>query len=161
MKKQIIYPNLIPRLFASTLDLTLLAIISNPITTFISWKLSLYLFKTNITKITINSMQASELTEYISTGNLFWYLLLISIMNFLITGAYFVGFWIYYSATPGKMIMKMTIVDAYTLAKPTKWQFVKRFLGYVTILFGIWFVPFSKQHRALHDRLSGTLVIKS
>ena len=161
MKKQIIYPNLIPRLFASTLDLTLLAIISNPITTFISWNLSLYFFKTNITKITINSMQASELTEYISTGNLFWYLLLISIMNFLITGAYFVGFWTYYSATPGKMIMKMTIVDADTLAKPTKWQFVKRFLGYVTILFGIWFVPFSKQHRALHDRLSGTLVIKS
>lgn len=161
MKKQIIYAILIPRLFASTLDLALLSIISNPITTFISWKLSQYFFKVNITEITLDSLRSSELTEYIDAGSLFWYILLISIMNLLITGSYFVGFWIRYSATPGKMIMRMKIVDAVTLEKPTKLQFVKRFLGYITVPFGIWFVPFSKQHRALHDKLSGTAVIKN
>lgn len=161
MKKQIIYADLIPRLFASTLDLALLAIISNPVTTFVSWKLSLYLFKVNITNITIDSLRVSELAEYIDTKSLLLYILLVFIMNFLITGTYFVGFWTYCSATPGKMIMRMKIVDAETLEKPTKWQFVKRFLGYITIPLGIWFVPFSKQHRALHDILSGTAVIKN
>ena len=161
MKKQIIYAILIPRLFASTLDLALLSIISNPITTFISWKLSQYFFKVNIKEITIESLRGSELSQYISSSSLFWYILLISIINLLIVGSYFVGFWMRYSATPGKMIMRMKIVDAATLEKPTKLQFIKRFLGYITIPFGIWFVPFSKNHRALHDKLSGTAVIKN
>lgn len=161
MKKQIIYALLIPRLFASTLDLALLSIISNPVTTFISWKLSHYFFKVNIAELTIDSLRTSKLTEYVDAGSLFWYILLVCTMNLLITGTYFVGFWIRYSATPGKMIMRMKIVDADTLEKPTKLQFVKRFLGYVTIPFGIWFVPFSKNHRALHDKLSGTAVIKN
>lgn len=74
---------------------------------------------------------------------------------------YFIGFWIYWSATPGKMIMHMKIVDENTLQQPTKWQLIKRFFGYLTALFGIWSIIFSKQRQALHDKIAKTVVIKS
>ncbi len=161
MKKQIIYPNLIPRIFASTLDLFLLSIIATPITSFISFKLSMFLFKVNIAEITIMTIQNQQFAHTINFSSMVIYIILIFIMNFVIIGTYFVSFWIYYSATPGKMIMHMKIVDAVTLEKPSKWQFIRRFFGYMTVLFGVWFIVFSKQRQALHDKIAGTVVIKS
>lgn len=161
MKKQIIYPNFIPRVFASTLDLFLLSIIATPITTFISFQLSTFLFKVNIAEITIKTIGGQEFAHDITASKVLLYIILISIMNFIIMGSYFIIFWIYYSATPGKMIMHMKIVDAETLGKASKWQLVKRFCGYISILFGVWFIVFSKQRQALHDKIAGTTVIKS
>lgn len=161
MKKQIIYPNLVPRIFASTLDLFLLSILATPITTFISFKLSTFLFDVNIAEITIKAIGGQEFDHDITMSKVLIYIILIALMNFIIVGTYFIVFWIYYSATPGKMIMHMKIVDAATLGKPSKWQLIKRFCGYMSILFGIWFIVVSKQRQALHDKIAGTAVIKS
>ncbi|XVN43378.1 MAG: RDD family protein [Candidatus Rickettsia vulgarisii] len=162
MKKQIIYPTLIPRIFASTLDLFILSIVATPITTFINYKLSILLFKASIAEILVKAAaEQSESIPEISLNNLFLYIVLILIVNFCIVGMYFIGFWIRWGATPGKMIMHMKIVDEDTLEQPTKWQLIKRFFGYLTALLGIWSVVFSKQRQALHDKIAKTVVIKS
>ena len=44
-------------------------------------------------------------------------------------------FWIYKSATPGKMVIDAIIVDADTLGPPTKLQLIVRYLGYYVSIF--------------------------
>jgi uncharacterized RDD family membrane protein YckC len=46
-------------------------------------------------------------------------------------GVVVVLFWIYRSATPGKMILNMEIVDAKTGEKPTRKQCIIRYVGYI------------------------------
>ena len=82
-------------------------------------------------------------------------------MNFILMGTYFVNFWKYLGATPGKLVMGMKIVDATTLERPTTYQLIKRFCGYLTALFGIWSILFTAHRQALHDKMSSTIVIKS
>ncbi len=167
MKKQIIYPTLIPRIFASTLDLALIAVPAYLIINFISLRLSLLFFKVSPPEMLKILMQSAEnsassvAAENINFSNLLSYNILMYLATFIIYGLYFVGCWNYYGATPGKIIMHMRIVDAVTFAKPKKWQLIKRFCGYISALFGIWSIVFSKQRQALHDKIAGTVVIKS
>ena len=74
-------------------------------------------------------------------------------------------FWIYKSATPGKMITGLTIVDAKTGGKPSTGQFIGRYLGYylsMTPLFlGIIWVGIDKRKQGWHDKLAGTVVIRN
>ncbi|CAN0568580.1 unnamed protein product, partial [Ectocarpus sp. 12 AP-2014] len=51
--------------------------------------------------------------------------------------------------------------DALPISTPTTFQLIKRFLGYITALIGIWTILFSKKGLALHDKIAGTVVIKS
>lgn len=74
------------------------------------------------------------------------------------------AFWIYKSATPGKMATKLTIVDAKTGGQPATAKFIVRYIGYflATIPFGLgllW-VAFDKRKRGWHDMLAGTVVIR-
>ncbi|WP_341756630.1 MULTISPECIES: RDD family protein [unclassified Candidatus Tisiphia] len=161
MNKQIIYPKLIPRLFASCLDSFLLSIFTTPITTFILSRLSLLFFKANIADIIIMGSKKPELLQNVTASGVFTLFILMLLINLALVATYFIGFWVYCGATPGKLIMHMKIVDAITLEKPNKCQLIKRFCGYVLVLVGIWFILFSKQHQALHDKIAGTVVIKS
>jgi uncharacterized RDD family membrane protein YckC len=73
-------------------------------------------------------------------------------------------FWVYRSATPGKMVINAVIVDANTLGKPTTGQFIGRYLGYFvsTIPFGLgllW-VGWDPRKQGWHDKLAGTVVIR-
>ena len=74
-------------------------------------------------------------------------------------------FWVYKSATPGKMVTKLTIVDAKTGGKPSTGQFIRRYLGYyismLPLFLGILWVGFDKRKQGWHDKLAGTVVIKS
>jgi len=72
-------------------------------------------------------------------------------------------FWFYKSSTPGKMLLRMKIVDAKTGGIPSKKQFLKRFFGYILsvlpIGIGFMWIYYDKKHQGLHDKLAGTLVI--
>jgi hypothetical protein len=76
-------------------------------------------------------------------------------------GAYFITFWRKFGATPGKMFLRMKIVDADTLERPSLRNLTKRFLGYITAIIGIWSIVFSKRSMAIHDKIANTIVIKS
>jgi uncharacterized RDD family membrane protein YckC len=76
-------------------------------------------------------------------------------------GVYFVGFWRKFGATPGKMLLRMKIVDAQDYdVRPSTSRLIKRFLGYITAIIGLWSILISKQGQAMHDRIAGTVVIK-
>lgn len=73
-------------------------------------------------------------------------------------------FWIFKSATPGKMLLRMVIVDAGTFEKPTTRQYIIRSLGYFvsTLILGLgfmWIYLDKKTHRGWHDLLANTAVI--
>ncbi len=74
-------------------------------------------------------------------------------------------FWIYKSATSGKMATKLTIVDAKTGGKPSTGQLIGRYLGYfvsmIPLFLGIIWVGIDKRKQGWHDKLAGTVVIKS
>ena len=73
--------------------------------------------------------------------------------------------WIYKSATPGKMLTGLIIVDAKTGEKPSARQFIVRYLGYyvsiIPLSLGIIWVGIDKRKQGWHDKLAGTVVIKT
>ena len=74
-------------------------------------------------------------------------------------------FWVYKSSTPGKMATKLTIVDAKTGGKPSKGQFIVRYLGYyvsmIPLFLGIIWVGIDKRKQGWHDKIAGTVVIRN
>lgn len=74
-------------------------------------------------------------------------------------------FWRYRSATPGKMLLGLRIVDAKTGGKPTSGQLFIRYLGYYVSLIplGIGFIVigFDARKQGWHDKMSSTCVVKS
>ncbi|MBL0318882.1 MAG: RDD family protein [Alphaproteobacteria bacterium] len=72
-------------------------------------------------------------------------------------------FWISKNATPGKTLFKLKIVDAETLAEPSKKQYVIRLMGYMlaTLPLGLGFIwiVFSSKGQGWHDIISHTVVI--
>lgn len=74
-------------------------------------------------------------------------------------------FWHYKQATPGKMIFSARVVDARTGKTLGVGQSIVRYLGYFvsTIPFGLgllW-VAFDPKKQGWHDKLAGTVVIRS
>jgi uncharacterized RDD family membrane protein YckC len=169
MKKQIIYPKFISRLFSTTLDFILLSIIVTPIMRYVSRYIFILVFKNFLTihniyirnYIDIASVtQMKEFMQNITGINLLYYSSLIVLCNVSLTGAYFILFWIYRGATPGKMILNFKIVDSETMDNATKYQLIKRFFGCFLAPIGILFILFTKRNQALHDKIASTVVIK-
>ena len=74
-------------------------------------------------------------------------------------------FWIYRQATPGKMALSIRIVDAATGKPPSTGQCVGRYFAYFVSIFplglGLLWVAFDKRKQGWHDKLAGTVVIRS
>lgn len=87
------------------------------------------------------------------------------ILNYLLPAIVVIIFWIYRSATPGKMMLKLTIVDAKTGGHPSKGQYIGRYLAYyvsaIPLFLGLIWVGFDKRKQGWHDMLAGTLVVKN
>lgn len=73
-------------------------------------------------------------------------------------------FWIYRSATPGKMIVRAKIIDAKTGGKPSTGQLIGRYFGYyvsmIPLFLGFIWVAFDKRKQGWHDKLAGTVVVR-
>jgi len=73
-------------------------------------------------------------------------------------------FWHFKSATPGKMILGMKIVDARTLGNVSTGRLCLRYLGYyvsgLVIGLGLFWVGWDRRKQGWHDKIAGTLVIK-
>jgi uncharacterized RDD family membrane protein YckC len=86
------------------------------------------------------------------------------VFSYLAPACAIIVFWSYRSATPGKMILRLTIVDASTGASPSTRQFVLRYLGYylatIPLLLGILWVGIDRRKQGWHDKLAGTVVIR-
>lgn len=72
-------------------------------------------------------------------------------------------FWIVKSATPGKMLLKLKIVDADTLLATTPQKLLVRYLAYVVsaipLFIGYFWVLLDKRKQGWHDKIVNTVVI--
>ena len=91
----------------------------------------------------------------------FWDLL----FNYVLPATVVILFWIAKSATPGKMLFKLIIIDEKTGGKPSVGQLIGRYLGYyvsmLPLMLGIICVGIDQRKQGWHDKLAGTLVVKS
>ena len=87
------------------------------------------------------------------------------LINWFLPAVAVVLFWIYRQATPGKIAIGARIVDARTGAKPGTGQLVGRYLGYyvsiIPLMLGILWVAFDPRKQGWHDKLAGTVVVRS
>ncbi len=86
-------------------------------------------------------------------------------VNGLLPAVAVILFWMYRQATPGKMAIGAKIVDAKTLGKPSTGQMIGRYCAYylstIVFLLGFIWVGFDARKQGWHDKLAGTLVVRS
>ncbi len=86
------------------------------------------------------------------------------LIQYLLPFAVTVMFWVYKSATPGKMILGLKIVDEQTLIPTTGGKLALRYLGYyvstLVLFLGFLWVIWDKKKQGWHDKMAGTVVIK-
>jgi uncharacterized RDD family membrane protein YckC len=73
-------------------------------------------------------------------------------------------FWVYRSATPGKMAIHAKIVDAKTGLPPSTGQLIGRYLAYyvstIPLCLGFLWVAWDPRKQGWHDKLAGTVVVR-
>ncbi|NIP39067.1 MAG: RDD family protein [Candidatus Dadabacteria bacterium] len=133
------------RLFAAILDSVLIAIVTLPIL----WGI-------------YGNEYFDSGSEYFEMSNMirgFWDF----IISWVLPAVAVILFWIYRSATPGKMYFELKVVDAATGEKPALGQSIIRYLGYfvstLPLLLGLIWVAFDKKKQGWHDKIANTYVI--
>ena len=86
------------------------------------------------------------------------------VLTYLLPAIAIILLWVHRSATPGKAIMRLKIVDAKTGGKPSKRQMVIRYFGYyaatLPLFVGMFWMGWDRRKQGWHDKLAGTLVIR-
>lgn len=76
-----------------------------------------------------------------------------------------IAFWLYRQATPGKMVLSLRVVDATTGGPLSVGQSIGRYLGYyvstIPLFMGLIWVALDRRKQGWHDKLAGTVVIRS
>ena len=76
-----------------------------------------------------------------------------------------IGFWVFRSATPGKMLLKLKVVDAQTLGPVPVPRLLLRYAGYyvaaLPLMLGLLWVGWDERKQGWHDKLAGTVVIRT
>jgi uncharacterized RDD family membrane protein YckC len=87
------------------------------------------------------------------------------ILGWLVPIVATIWFWQRYMGTPGKMALKLKIVDARTGGKLKLGQAIGRYFAYIVSIvpFGLGFiwVGIDSKKQGWHDKLAGTVVIKT
>ena len=88
-----------------------------------------------------------------------------TVLSYVVPTVALMAFWLSLQATPGKMLISAKVVDAVTRGKIGPGQAIGRILGYIVGLLslglGFVWVGFDARKQGWHDKLAGTLVIKS
>ncbi|MBQ4878655.1 RDD family protein [Pseudoalteromonas luteoviolacea] len=73
-------------------------------------------------------------------------------------------FWLYKSATPGKMVIKAKIVDEKTGENLSKKQSIIRYVAYYISMLpfglGFFWVAWDAKKQGFHDKIAGTVVVR-
>lgn len=87
-----------------------------------------------------------------------------NLINYILPAVVIILFWIYKSATPGKMICGIEIIDEKTGGKLSPGQSILRYVGYyvssIVLLLGFLWVIWDGKKQGWHDKMAGTLVVK-
>lgn len=109
------------------------------------------IFGNEVTNITMNNEGVSAGVYYTGWRN-------------IVPLLYVIGFWIWLSATPGKLALKLKVVDEKGNNITWKTALI-RYLGYfvsaAVILIGFITIGFDKKKQGWHDKIAKTYVIKT
>lgn len=170
MQKQVIYSKFIHRLFAMTIDMVVVIVILFPIVTFLSRRVFLYIFQDFFLSNNIDisdleavnlAVQTTKFMGYVTPSRFFTFSVFMFAVQVILIGIYLVALWYKFGTTPGKLAMRLKIVDADDYSKrPSLYNLIKRFCTYSISFLGIWWIVFDKRGRALHDKIANTVVVK-
>jgi uncharacterized RDD family membrane protein YckC len=157
------------RMLAATIDSLLIAILIAPV---IDW-----LFDSMYGPVPLDwmalRMQMSQQSDEHAAMQLFWQTMYTSgfmarwvvnaVWQLIVLGTVTGWCWHKWSATPGKMLFRIKIVDADTEAPITDRQILLRLFGYipssVCLLAGFFWIGIDKRRQAWHDKIANTLVV--
>lgn len=109
------------------------------------------------------ALQSQEMMRFLLAPEFLGRFLLDNALALILTAVLFIGFWHYYSATPGKLVLGMKIVDAETGQPPTRRQGVIRFAGYVVstaaLMLGFFNIIWDGRKQGWHDKMAKTVVV--
>lgn len=87
------------------------------------------------------------------------------LVNWVLPALTVILFWLYKSATPGKMILKLKVLNAEDGQALSVGQAIGRYLGYfvamISFFIGIFWVGFDKKKQGWHDKLAKTVVVRN
>lgn len=93
-----------------------------------------------------------------------WFAEYLDGVSFFLMALYFIGFWHWRGATPGKLYWGLRVVDAKTADKPALRQLVLRYLGYyISVLpfyAGYLWALADERNQGWHDKIAGTVVMQ-
>jgi len=160
------YANFAKRLLAGMLDIILIIMVLSPLMGLIikpPQPLQKLIMQHENHFITDDEFREQTLDYMMNQGG-FSLMTTDSIYQIIIIAAITILFWHYKSATPGKMLLSLRIVDEKTLGVLSLKQQIIRYLGYfvstIPLCFGFFWIAKSKKHQAWHDIMAGTLVIE-
>ncbi|EDI1751953.1 RDD family protein [Salmonella enterica] len=103
-------------------------------------------------------------TDYLLSDGLFRGPVDIAI-NWIVPAILTVILWRGFQATPGKMALRLRVLDAESGCPASTGQYIGRYLGYfVSIIpagLGLLWVAFDRRKQGWHDKLAGTVVVRS
>ncbi|MDM8335653.1 RDD family protein [Wolbachia pipientis] len=104
-----------------------------------------------------------SIEEKTTQSRLIRLLILNQIAQFIMLFSYVVYMWMKFSATPGKLLLGLRIVDAQTFEKMTLRQATKRFFSFILsvapLFLGFLWSNFNKRCQTWHDKIAGTVVV--
>lgn len=81
----------------------------------------------------------------------------------LISAVVYIGFWMQLSATPGKLLLNLKIVDAESGSPIKLSQAIIRYLGYfvsaAVFFLGYFWIIFDAKKQGWHDKMASTVVV--
>lgn len=87
------------------------------------------------------------------------------VVTWILPAVITIVFWRWKRATPGKMLLKMQVVDADTGETPTVGQCLLRYVGYFLAALpcglGLWWVAWDRRKQGWHDRMANTVVVRT
>jgi uncharacterized RDD family membrane protein YckC len=87
------------------------------------------------------------------------------VLSWLLPAAAVIAFWVARQATPGKLALHLRVVDAKNGGRLSIGQSIGRYLGYYVSIFpfclGLIWVGIDSRKQGFHDKLAGTVVIRT
>jgi uncharacterized RDD family membrane protein YckC len=87
------------------------------------------------------------------------------VISWVLPAVAVIAFWIIKQATPGKMAVSTKIVDAESGKAASTGQLIGRYFAYfaatIPLGLGILWVAFDKKKQGWHDKLAGTVVVRT
>ncbi len=90
--------------------------------------------------------------------------IILSLVFYVLPAVMCVGFWTVWGATPGKMLLRIQIVERSSGEVPSIWRNLIRYIGYFisSIFLGLGFLwmIWDRDKVGWHDKMAGTVVVR-